>query len=173
MYKCLLPSSSPSTFQKLNRRQLVTCRPIILMTTATTISRCRPKKGQKYQSYIFLLHIVICDYQFFLLIDVQISKSPPEKPLVSIRPSSVGSSVVPIKMEDMKTERVLLSSVGGSVESPVVEQPFIQRKQKYSSSLCQPDDKNEIIACDCFSFVFCLFSSLFVCFVFGMAHSTQ
>ena len=65
IWKCLLPSSSPSTFQKLNRRQLVTCRPIILMTTATTISRCRPKKGQKYQSYISLLHIVFCDYQYF------------------------------------------------------------------------------------------------------------
>jgi hypothetical protein len=142
IWKCLLPSSSPSTFQKLNRRQLVTCRPIILMTTATTISRCRPKKGLKYKSYIFLLHCHLwCS--IFLLIVIQISKSPPEKPLVSIRPSSVGSSVhqVPMKMEDMKTERVMLSSDGGSVESPV-EQPFIQRKQKYSSSLCQPADKS-------------------------------
>jgi hypothetical protein len=32
-------------------------------------------------------------------------------------------------MEDVKTERVMLSG-DGSVESPV-EQPFIQRKQKY------------------------------------------
>lgn len=56
----------------------------------------------------------------------QISKSPPEKPLVAIRPA--GSSA-PIKMEDVKTERVMLSG-DGSVESPV-EQPFIQRKQKY------------------------------------------
>ncbi|XP_046655149.1 Fanconi anemia group J protein homolog [Daphnia pulicaria] len=55
----------------------------------------------------------------------KISKSPPEKPLVAIRPA--GSSA-PIKMEDVKTERVMLSG-DGSVESPV-EQPFIQRKQK-------------------------------------------
>lgn len=84
----------------------------------------------------------------------QISKSPPEKPLVAIRPA--GSSA-PIKMEDVKTERVMLSG-DGSVESPV-EQPFIQRKQKYSSPLCQ-GRQIEIIACDC----------LFVCFsVCGMA----
>ena len=97
------------------------------------------KKRTKVSIVFFLYYHLWCS--IFLLIDVQISKSPPEKPLVSIRPSSVGSSVVPIKMEDMKTERVMLSSDGGSVESPV-EQPFIQRKQKYSSSLCQPADKS-------------------------------
>lgn len=78
----------------------------------------------------------------------QMSKSPPGRP--AVRPAA-GTAV---KMEDVKKERVTLST-DGQVESPA-EQAFIQRKQRYSigtvAQLCQ-GRRMEIIACDSLFFV--------------------
>ena len=80
---------------------------------------------------------------------LQMSKSPVEKPAATHR----GAEQPPTPRLAEKLEVKMMACGDDTLETSPVEQQFVQRKQKYSSPLCQGKHLSqvfsEIIACDC------------------------